>query len=176
LNIKETEVSAATAEEATKTGRRCRFSLSASEGTIYDQIGLRFEANINRCNRVRDCAGISSEFWIGKRVDGQPGVALTSATVSDIPSYNRLPEGDRNGAVRGGFGEGSAIDLVTALSSAALDIQYSLNFFDTILSYRFQTRQIATSVQSFKSCIGDGDFNWAVHEATKPGFPTNSRK
>jgi hypothetical protein len=168
VSIKEPDATSEAATEVTKTGRRCTFSLSASDGTVYDKIGMRIEASVNRCNRTRDCAGISSQFWIGKRVDGQHGVALTSATVSNIPSYNRLPEGDRTSTVRGSFGESGAVDLVAALSSEAIDIQYSLNFFDAIILYRIETKQIASSVKSFKACIGDGDFNWLPQEKTKP--------
>jgi hypothetical protein len=176
VQLKNGNISADTSVDTTKSGRLCRLSLTAIDGTIYDKVGLHIVTSVNHCNRSIDCAGISSEFWIGKRIDGQQGIALTSATVSDIPSYNRLPTGDHNSAVRGSFGEGSAVDLVTALSSEMLDVQYSLNFFDAIISYRLETSQIASSIDSFKTCISGGDFNWIIREKTKPSSPAHPNK
>jgi hypothetical protein len=176
LSLDVKDAGAETDQETTKTGRRCGFSITASDGAIYDKIGMRIEASINRCNRTRDCAGMSSEFWVGNRMDGQHGVALTSATISNIPSWNRLPKGDRNNEVRGGFGESSGTELVAALGSKTIDVQYSLNFFDTILSYHIETGRIAASTEAFKACIGDGDFNWLIREKTKSGSPVQSDK
>ena len=167
MTISERGVSADIAEEQTSIGRNCVLSVSARDGTVYDRIGVRIQASINRCDRAADCAGISSKFWIGERVDRRPGVALTSATISNIPSYNRLPADDRMSAVRGSFGGNSAVDLMAALNSDAMDLQYSLNFFDRIVSYAVATKEISNSIGSFKSCVGDADFNWLIHEKTK---------
>lgn len=163
INIEKEKVSAEIATETTKTGRRCVFSVSAIDGTVYDKIGMKIEASANRCNRQSNCAGILSHFWVGKRIDGRHDVALTSATVADVISYNRLPDGDRNGVVRGSFGEDSAVDLMRQLNFDAWEIKYSLNFFDAVLSYHLDTKQILNSVDKFRACVGDADFNWVRH-------------
>ncbi len=158
LRLKE-DVSAEVAEEATETGRRCWLSISAVDGAVYDRIGMRLEASINRCKQLRDCAGISSEFWVGKRIDGRYGVALTSATASNISSTSRGPSGHNNNTVVGQFNGGSAVDLMRALNPDALDTRYSFNFFDAIVSYRIPTKGIAASITSFKACVGQAGFN-----------------
>ena len=169
LTVKSVDTSAEFVDERTKTGKRCILSISAKDGVINNKVGVRIDASINPCNRAKDCAGLSSEFWVEKKSgDREHHLALTSATISDVPSYNHLPSGNQNSAVKGTFAQDSAVDLMNALGSELLNLQYSMNFFDFIISYNVETNQISTPINSFKACIGDGDFSWMIHEKNKP--------
>jgi hypothetical protein len=164
VSVSEASVSADASVERTASGRVCHLSLSVSDGSVYDKVGLDLSASINRCDRQIDCAGMNSRFWVGKKIDGRHGVALTSATVSDVPSYNRIPTGNRNSEVRGQFIAQSATDLLASVKSGVVDVHYSLNFFDEIVSYRIDTNRVFGAIESFGACIGDGDFNWIEHK------------
>jgi hypothetical protein len=159
LAVKEKDVSVETSERQTTSGRMCVLSLSIRDGVVYDKVGVRIEASVNRCDRDRLCVGISSNFWVGERVDRRLAVALTSATISSIPSYNRTPVGDRMGAVRGGFYGNNAVQLMAAFDSRSIDIQYSLNFFDEIVSYTIPTNEISESLDFLIPCVRAADFN-----------------
>jgi hypothetical protein len=169
INIPKEKVSARIVEKATKTGKRCSFSLSAIDGALYDKVGVTIEANVFSCNRAKICAGISSNFWVGKRTDGRHNVTLTWATVSDFPLGARYPDGNRNSSVRGGgFAGTDEVDLVKYMDQETLEIKYALNFFDSVISYRVETERVRDSIDAFKTCIGDGDFNWLEDGKVEP--------
>ena len=54
------------------------------------------------------CGAVKSHFSVGQEVDHAGHDLLTSATVSEIPSYNDLPDGVGYRAIRGTFLQGSA--------------------------------------------------------------------
>jgi len=75
----------------------------------------------NSCKRDRDrqCAGISTRFRLRDRNGTVPQTMLTSATIADILSYNRIPEGGEGTTIRGQFLEQNAVALIEHLKNVA---------------------------------------------------------
>jgi hypothetical protein len=91
---------------------------------------------------------------------------LTSATISDIPSYNRLPEGDQGTTVRGQFLEQNAAALIEQLKhkQPAIQIEYSREFFQQVIKYDVPLAGAAEAIEQFNACLGDADFLWLKHD------------
>ena len=88
---------------------------------------------------------------------------LTLATISDIPSYNRLAVGDRGTALRGVFLEDSASRLVKALRSGTVTLEFSIDFFERTARYVLPLASVATQTAEFNACLGDADMSWMRH-------------
>ena len=88
---------------------------------------------------------------------------LTSATIGDIPSYNRIPEGGEGTKVRGQFLEDSAVALIEQLKQPSIQIEYSRDFFDQVLEYDVPLTGHALQLGKFDACIGDADLLWSTH-------------
>jgi hypothetical protein len=96
----------------------------------------------------------------------QPGrqTILISATISDIPSYNRLPTGDQGTRVRGQFLKQNAAALIEQLKQPAIQIEYSRDFFQQVIKYDLPLTGAAEALQQFSACIGNADFLWLKHD------------
>ena len=158
----EDHVTASFDEKKFGQGKMCELSLNLDDGTIYDAVGLDIDINATPCSGMV-CGGVSSQFWVGNRLDGRYGKPLTSATVSFLPSYNKLPQGADHRAVKGGFYSNGAINLVKQLSSQQPSVQYLFNFNEDLVSYEFSTDQIRPVLDRFMLCIAGVDFNWLEH-------------
>jgi hypothetical protein len=88
---------------------------------------------------------------------------LTSATVSSIPSYDRLPTGSGGTSVRGQFLEQSAVSLVEKIKSGSITLDFSRNFFDEVIIYALPLSAVAKPVSDFENCLEDADFLWLQH-------------
>jgi hypothetical protein len=85
---------------------------------------------------------------------------LTSATISEIPSYNRLPEGTEGTMIRGQFLEYSALALMDKLKSSSIQLDYSRNFFEQVVVYDIQTFGIKQQIAQLLACIGDAKLTY----------------
>ena len=145
----------------------CALDLAGADGEVYDHIGITITASVGPCNpalgEIKFCGGISSKFYVGQRKDHQYGQLLTSATLFNIPSFNRVPDGFGYTNLRGQFVENSATELVEDLKMATFEAQYSFNFDDTIITYRMPTRRISSVIQNFLQCTRNADFSWITH-------------
>ena len=157
--IPENHVTASFDERSFRGAKICELSLSLNDGTIYDAVGLDIDIRVTSCSDM-SCGGISSQFWVGNRVDGRYGKPLTSATVSFLPSYNELPKGVDQRAVRGIF---FSDGLVKQLSAQKISFQYLLNFNEDLLSYEFSTEQIRPVLNRLMSCIAGVDLDPLGH-------------
>jgi hypothetical protein len=156
-------ISAVFSREDADGRQTCRLSLQAKDGSLYDEIGADIEANVNACSLPMACPGIDTRFRIGHRVDGTFGKLLTSATISDIPSYNRLPDGFGYTTIRGQFGAANADKLVDELQKESFNLQYSINFDEATFSHEIPTQKIKRPVADFLSCTVGADFRWSRH-------------
>jgi len=142
--------------------KSCELRIIAKDGKEYDQIGMTIVANVAPCEAPapsgKTCGEIGSHFDVGQRIDHAYGWLLTSATVSGIPSYNRLPDGQGYRAIRGQFLGTSAISLIEALNSLSFDIEYKLNFTEKMSKYIVPTTPISEVLDDFKKCIGSTHF------------------
>ena len=89
---------------------------------------------------------------------------LTSATIGDIPSYNRIPEGGEGTRVRGQFLEDNAVALMEQLKKPAVQIEYSRDFFDQVLRYDVPLTGHALQLGEFDACVGNADLAWVKHD------------
>ncbi len=80
-----------------------------------------------------------------------------SCTVSDIPSYTRLPEGDGGNRLRGQFLEDSAVALVEQLKRPSMQLEYSRNFFEQVVIYELPLKDISQEVNKLHKCLCDAD-------------------
>lgn len=104
------------------------------------------------------CGAVESHFSVGKKVDHAGHDFLTSATVSEIPSYNVLPEGVGYRAIRGTFLQGSGALLIEALKKPSFDIDYNFDFDDENIRYTVPTSAISASLSEFVKCVGSATF------------------
>jgi hypothetical protein len=87
-------------------------------------------------------------------LDRTPNEILTSATISEIPSYNELPDGTGYKAIRGQFLEKSANLLIEALQKPSFDIDYNFDFDQLNIRYTVPTRAISAPLGEFLKCVG----------------------
>ncbi len=162
LDVPAKGVAASFDERRSYTGKICELSIELSDGAIYDTVGIDIDVTVNPCNGML-CGGVSSQFWLGNRIDGRYGKPLTSATVSFIPSYNWHPVSVGHRAVQGVFYNKAGTSLVKQLDAERISVQYFLNFTETLTSYSFSTEQIRSVLSKFSSCAGEVDLEWLNH-------------
>lgn len=150
---------AATFVDRTKgTARVCVLTIGTMPDPMYDTANVEITAVVNpACNRSRPCAGIYTRFFLGNDHRPSPQAALTSATISDIPSYNRLPTGAGGTSIRGEFLEQSAETLVNELKGSSITLDFSRNFFDQVIRYELPLSAAAEPIGQFGLCVGDAD-------------------
>ena len=151
----------ATFSEATHAGRplkQCILGLVAKDSKKYSEIDFTITAGVFPCAvpslRENLCLGVSSHFGIGGKLDRTPNEILTSATISEIPSYNELPDGTGYKAIRGQFLEKSANLLIEALQKPSFDIDYNFDFDQQNIRYTVPTRAISAPLGEFLKCVG----------------------
>jgi hypothetical protein len=160
------DVSARFDQRSSENGRSCVLSIETGPDASHDSAKVEITVGVtNSCRRDRDrpCAGISTRFSLGNRRGTVPQTMLTSATIADIPSYNRLPEGGEGTMIRGQFLEQSAVALIEHLRAPSIRIEYSRDFFDQVLAYDVPLTGHAKTLAEFDTCVGDADLLWARH-------------
>lgn len=156
----------ATFDEKTASARplrQCSLNFAANDGKKYNGIGMTITAGVYPCRfppslKGKICAGISSHFSVGQKIDRTAGDLLTSATVSEIPSYNELPDGAGYKAIRGQFLERSAELLIEALKKPSFDIDYNFDFDEQNIRYTIPAQAISAPLGEFLKCVGSAAF------------------
>jgi hypothetical protein len=159
-------------QRPTEDGRLCILSIGTDQNApSYDPATVAIVVGVsNSCKRDnRPCAGISTRFRIETRQGTVQGTApqtmLTSATIADIPSTNRFPEGDEGTTIRGQFLAQNAVALIEQLKMPSIQIEYSRNFFERVLKYEVPLTGHAKTLGEFDACVGDADLLlWMRHE------------
>ena len=148
---------------ANGNGHFCILALRTAADPSFDPAGVEITAGVTSTCRPRPCAGIDTRFTLADGRDGSRQSVLTSATISDIPSYNRLPTGDGGTSVRGHFLEQAAESLVEDLAKPSVVLDFSRDLFDQVLRYDLQLSGVAAPVGEFERCVGDADMLWMRH-------------
>jgi hypothetical protein len=139
------------------TLKTCKLELTVKDGKLLDEVGVTIAATLSSCGASGlTCGQISSNFRVGRRVDGQRGRLLTSATISDIPSYNR---GEGHRRIRGQFLGSNAEALVKALEGEFVELDFFFDFFANTARYQIFTLSISPSVLDFKNCVRGAKFH-----------------
>jgi hypothetical protein len=146
------------------SARFCVLSIEIKPDASYDAAKVEITVGMNIDRKPRPSAGVDTEFTLDAQL--QPGrqTILTSATISDIPSYNRLPTGDQGTTVRGQFLEQNAAALIEQLKQPAIQIEYSRDFFQQVVKYDAPLTGASEAVEQFNACIGNADFLWLQHD------------
>jgi hypothetical protein len=122
---------------------------------------------------IDDDGGLGTGRLILRKVHGESGNEADlnvpaadlfmrwSATIADIPSYNRIPEGDEGTRTRGQFLEDSAAALIEELKMPSIQIEYSHDFFDQVLKHDVPLTGHAQKLDAFNACIGNADLLWS---------------
>jgi hypothetical protein len=142
----------------------CVLSIEIESDPSYDTANVEITVGMNTDRKPRPSAGVDTEFTLGAQLEPDHQTILTSATISDIPSYNRLPKGDQGTTVRGQFLEQNAAVLIEQLKQPAIQIEYSRNFFQQVLKYDVPLMGAAGALEQFNACLGDADFLWSEHD------------
>jgi hypothetical protein len=144
----------------------CVLSIETGQDPSYDSAKVEITVGVsNSCKRDRDreCAGMSTRFRLSDRNGTVPQTMLTSATIADIPSYNRIPEGGEGTMIRGQFLEQNAAALIERLKTPSIQIEYSRDFFDQVLRYDVPLTGHPKTLGEFNACVGDADLLWVRH-------------
>jgi hypothetical protein len=162
LVLKPADISAAfdMKSQSDPWARSCEFQLTGKDGKEFTEIGLTITATVYECAGSQDlvekhCGSIHSNFKVGQRIDGSENALLTSATVSEIPSYNELPSGAGYRAIRGQFLGATAPLLLQSLSNDIFYIDYNFDFDRRNIKYGVPAAEISEPLAKFKSCIGE---------------------
>jgi hypothetical protein len=138
------------------TLKQCTLNLSAKDGKKYSEIGMTIMAGVFPCGppwlRGKFCAEISSHFSVGQKIDHTAYDLLTSATVSEIPSHNELPDGVGYRAIRGEFLQRPGL-LIEALKKPSFDIDYNFDFNEQNIRYTVPTQAISAPLGQFLKCV-----------------------
>jgi hypothetical protein len=158
LAVQPTDVTAAVTENDDLLPRLkvCTLVISAKDGRKYSDISMSLRAGVYPCHNPpaypgKFCAGIGSHFSVGQNIDNAGFDLLTSATVSELPSYNDRPDGP--GRVTGGFIE-TAGALFDALKGSFFYIDYNFDFTEQNIRYTIPTSQVAARISEFEQCVG----------------------
>ncbi len=144
-------------------GRFCVLTLGTAADPSVDAASVEIEAGVTTSCKPRPCSGIATRFTLADRRASGRQTMLTSASISDIPSANRLPTGDGGTSVRGQFLEQSAASLIEALKKPSVVLDFSRDFFDQVVKYDLPLWGVATPVNDFAQCVGDADMLWMLH-------------
>lgn len=137
--------------------KSCELNFSAKDGKEFTEIALTIIAAIYECGSgltEKHCGGVRSKFKVGQKIDGTEGELLTSATVSQIPSYNELPDGANYRAIRGQFLGPSVPPLFQSLGSDTFSIDYNFDFDRRNVRYGVPAAAISIPVTKFRDCAG----------------------
>jgi hypothetical protein len=144
-----------------RNGKHCRLSIDVPSAPSHEHASVEIEFRVWRLNAREKHADISTNFKLENPAKDTFKFMLTSATISDIPSYNRLPEGTEGTMIRGQFLEHSAVALMDKLKSSSIQLEYSRNFFGQIVVYDIQTFEIKQQTDQLLTCIGDAKLTYA---------------
>ena len=134
--------------------RHCILSLEIPETPTYDLASFELEVSVSKNNSGKKYAELSSRFKLANPSDENWKYMLTSATVSNIPSYNGLSEGADGTQIRGQFLGSNALTLIEKLKSNSIQLEYSRNFFEQTLKYNIPTHEIKEKIDKLLSCFG----------------------
>jgi hypothetical protein len=151
-------------QRPTQHGKDCLLSIETAPDVSHDVATMEITVGVNANTKAnRPSAGVSTRFSLGNRMQPSRQTMLTSATMSNIPSYNRLPEGAEGTMVRGQFLEQNAVALIEHLEQPAIEIAYSRDFFEEVRKYDLPLAGIANTLSEFHACIGNADLLWRDH-------------
>ncbi|MFG1202252.1 hypothetical protein V5F29_07635 [Xanthobacter aminoxidans] len=146
------------------TSRLCILRMGATERPDHATAEVELTAHVNSgCNRRRPCGAIDSRFTLDDRHNTDHQTILTSATISAIPSYNSIPTGDRGITLRGEFLEQNAADLLDKLNGDFITIDFVQDFSDREIIYNIPLLSLKSSIDKFRTCVGDADMLWLRH-------------
>ncbi len=91
----------------------------------FDPADMEITAGVTSTCKPRPCAGIDTGFTLADGRAGGRQSVLTLATISDIPSYNRLTTGDGGTSVRGQFLEQNAASPVEDIAQPSVVLDFS---------------------------------------------------
>jgi len=135
----------------------CTLSLSAKDAKVYDSISMNISVGESRCGPELEgkmCGYVRSHFSVGQRLHETANRLLTSATVSEIASYNMLPDGIGYHAIRGQFLGQRAPLLMGELEKESFNIDYNFDFDQENIRYVISTSTIAAALSEFRRCVG----------------------
>lgn len=143
--------------------RLCSLNIAIRDDLRKANFGVLISASVGACSHRPEatCGGIETHLWMRKEVLGPE--PLTSATISAIPSYNRIPDGDGHAQVRGQFLEDSAARLIDEMQKPHFTLQYAFNFGEPIIAYDVDATLIAPALKDFTNCTVGADFKWMQH-------------
>ena len=101
-------------------GRICVLTLGTAPDPSFDAASVEITAGVTTSCKPHPCSSIATRFSLADRRTSGRQTVLTSATVSDIPSYNRLPTGSDGTSIRGQVLEQSAATLIEALNKPSV--------------------------------------------------------
>ncbi|WP_296583112.1 hypothetical protein [Xanthobacter sp.] len=146
------------------TLRLCVLKIGAAESPNQTAADVELTVHVNSgCNRRRPCGAIDSRFTLDERPNVDHQTTLTSATISAIPSYNRIPTGDRGISLRGEFLEESAASLLDRLNGASITLDFVRDFSGPEIRYNLPISSLKSSLDTFRTCVGDADMLWLRH-------------
>lgn len=165
IDVPADKVSASFDQKSRGGLKSCVLLIETLEDPAYDAAKVEITVDVNTScqSKGRSCVGIVTRFGLAERRSKIPQTMLTSATVANIPSYNRLPEGNDGTGIRGQFLENSAVSLIEKLKAPSIEIEYSHNFFERILRYNLPLTAHAEALGKFHSCVGNADLLWTQH-------------
>jgi hypothetical protein len=142
----------------------CVLSIETAPSPAYDTAKVEITVNGDLdCKNDRPCAGVWTQFSLSSGLREGRQTTLTSATISGIPSYNRLAQGHDGTMIRGQFLEQNAVALMEQLTQPLIEIDYSRDFFEQILKYEIPLATSATVLRSFNACLRNADVLWVRH-------------
>ena len=135
--------------------RICVLTLSTGRTPSFDAAGVEITATVIAKDQSAPRVLIGTRFRLEGSRDKGPQTLLTSATIADLGSYNRLPDGGGGTRIRGQFLGKNASRLLDELSKPSVTVSFARNFFEETLRYEIPLNGQATS--AFKLCIGNGE-------------------
>jgi hypothetical protein len=164
IDVPVDKVSAIFDQYSINHGKSCRLSIETAPDPSYEIAKVAITVVvIDHGNLDRPSGGVHTRFTLSNRHDVGRQTMLTSATISDIPSYNRLPEGGEGTMVRGHFLEQPAVALIESLKQPSIQIVYSRDFFDKVVRYDVPLANASKALGEFNACLGDVDLLWIQH-------------
>jgi hypothetical protein len=152
------KLQAAFRQNEDRNGKHCRLLLEVPSTTTYEFASVDIEFRVWKLNAKENHADVETHFRLDNPSEDGFKVTLTSATISRIPSYNRLPEGSEGNKIRGQFLENFAVELVGKLKSNSIQLDFSSNFFEQVLEYDVPTIEIKNEINDLLICLGNAKF------------------
>lgn len=144
--------------------KQCLLKIETVHNKEFSAASIEIDENItSKSGSVPPRAGISTLFSLQNNKNTNYQATLTSATVSDIPSYNRLPTGSEGNSVRGQFFDKGSVALIERLDDQYITLNFSQNFFERVINYQIPLQNVREKIVDFKKCGGNADLLRVEH-------------